>query len=208
MQSTFAIVHQEANPSGRSWLLSCFWKEMCTTTPPLPSLTSAPQICSKPEHASKWTHSFLAWQSHKWMQPFCIARELGLCRKAADLAFGARLLCGTSRSGLAGRGTELAWRCCWHGTTSAAAHLHHGSLCTSKFCSSRVIHPLPALRQAFHDSSRKHKAWKYQDFCINAMTRGIVLLSRDSHHWRQDHASSIFFVCVIDTYRICFFVLC
>lgn len=129
-----------------------------TTTPPLPSLTSAPQICSKPEHASKWTHSFLAWQSHKWMQPFCIARELGLCRKAADLAFGARLLCGTSRSGLAGHGTELAWRCCWHGTTSAPAHLHHGSLCTSKFCSSRVIHPLPALRQAFHDSSRKHKA--------------------------------------------------
>lgn len=54
-----------------------------TTTPPLPSLTSAPQICSKPEHASKWTHSFLAWQNSQVDAAFLRSSRIRFVQKSS-----------------------------------------------------------------------------------------------------------------------------
>lgn len=165
----------------------------CITTQPFPSL---------PKRIKASPNSLILLLVHQTPQPaptiLCSLSSWngGHGEKAAELAFWAALL-WSSTSSLSNQLSR---------TRSAAVAVRELRACTILHATQFFV-PLQFLLYSgnsapswiwtvlFMTGTGSTKLEKSPGLCINALTRGIVLLSRDSHHWRQDHASSTFCVC-------------
>lgn len=149
---------------------------------PLPSLTSTANTDRSQSSYPNSQIRFLFTETLSWAELFCSVHRAGMeaVQQKAELAFWAAPL---SMPGMVAPG--------WHGLAcNAAPHA------TTHSALAGWIGPFTATNDTFPDSNRKHKACKYQDLCINALTRGIVLLLETAITEDKTMLAAVFFLCV------------